>query len=341
MDYKISMIIPIFNVESFLGNLIDSLINQTFGFENIELILVDDCSTDNSRAIIESYADKYDNIKPIFLDENSGAASFPRNVGIEHATAPYMQFVDADDDVDRDYCRVLYDLITSNDVDIVNCNHSSKLNNQLYISKDIETINYKAEFVNENDKMLLGYTAWGNIYTSSLIKENNIRFPSTQFDDGVFSLTCLAKTSKPVIQIRDYPGYVYLIENEDSITHKASFKTISGFIEAYYICYDILKSFPKEIIYENLINFVDMAIFILVKLDNPKEGIKLLADFENHVSEDIVLKSKPLDILNNKIKNRNYSQALFLVRLFGMFYNNKKIRNSVFVKFSNLRLKDD
>ena len=339
MEYKISMVIPIFNAGQFLDNLINSLINQTFGFENIELILVDDCSSDNSRDIIKSYADKYDNIKPIFLEENSGAASYPRNVGISHATAPYMQFLDADDDVDKDYCYVLYDLITSNDVDIVNCNHSSKLNNQLYISKDIETINFKADFVDENNKMLVGYTAWGNIYKSSLIMENDIRFPSTQFDDGVFSLTCLAATSKPVIQVKDYPGYVYLIENEDSITHKASFKTISGFIEAYYICYDILKKFPKVIIEENLINFVDMAIFILVKFDNPSEGIKLLADFENHVEEDIVLKSKPLNVLNNMIKNRKYGQASFIVRLFALFYNNKRIRNFVFVKFSNLKLK--
>lgn len=341
MSYKISMIIPIFNAGQFLETLINSLISQSFGFENIELILVDDCSSDNSSEIIEIFASRYDNIKPIFLKENSGAASYPRNVGISHATAPYMQFLDADDDVDKDYCKVLYDLIVSNDVDIVNCNHSSKLNNKLYISKDIEVINTNYKFIDENNKMLLGYTAWGNIYTSSLILDNDIRFPPTQFDDGVFSLTCLAKTSKPVIQVKDYPGYVYLIENEDSITHKASFKTISGFIEAYYICYDILNTYPKEIIIENLINFVNMAIFILVKLEDSSEGIKLLADFENYVSEDIVLKSKPLNILNNKIKNRKYSQASFLVRLFAMFYNNKKIRNLVFVKFSNLKPKDD
>ena len=81
--YKISIITPIFNAEKFLRNTIESIIKQSIGFENIELILIDDKSTDKSGEIIKDYANKYDNIKPIFLEKNSGAASFPRNKGIE------------------------------------------------------------------------------------------------------------------------------------------------------------------------------------------------------------------------------------------------------------------
>ena len=70
MNPKISVIVPTYNAESYLMNAVNSVINQSFGFENIELILIDDCSSDNSREIIEEYSKKYDNIKPIFLEKN-------------------------------------------------------------------------------------------------------------------------------------------------------------------------------------------------------------------------------------------------------------------------------
>ena len=76
-NYKISIIIPTYNREKYLKNLIDSLIAQTIGFDNLEVILVDDCSTDNSKSIIKNYASKYNNIKPIFLEKNTGNPSIP------------------------------------------------------------------------------------------------------------------------------------------------------------------------------------------------------------------------------------------------------------------------
>ena len=96
--YKVSVIMPVYNAEEYLGNALDSVINQSMGFENIELILVDDKSTDNSRNIIEEYSNIYYNIKPIFLDENSGCPGIPRNVGIKNASSDYIMFIDNDDE---------------------------------------------------------------------------------------------------------------------------------------------------------------------------------------------------------------------------------------------------
>ena len=95
--YKVSVIIPVYNAEDTLKNAVDSVVNQTIGFENIELILVDDNSSDGSKEIISDYANEYDNVKPIFLSKNSGSPSMPRNVGIDNATAPYLMFLDNDD----------------------------------------------------------------------------------------------------------------------------------------------------------------------------------------------------------------------------------------------------
>ena len=96
--YKISIIIPVFNVEDTLDNAFNSILNQTFGFDDIEVIFVDDFSSDNSRNIIKNYVDKYENVNAFYLDENSGAAGKPRNTGVANANADYIMFLDPDDE---------------------------------------------------------------------------------------------------------------------------------------------------------------------------------------------------------------------------------------------------
>ena len=336
--YKISIIIPVFNAGEFLKRTIEGIIGQTIGFENIELILIDDCSSDNSREIIEEYSEKYDNIKPIFLEKNSGLASYPRNQGIDKATAEYMMFLDSDDEIFDDYCEVLYNKITSYGVDIVNCNNSSKLNNIIYAPNSIKKVSTDDIVVDKKDKLFLKHTAWGNIYKSSLIKDNNIKFPMTMYEDGLFSIECLLNTDKDIIRLPDYPGYIYLIENEDSFTHKASLRTINGFLDGYKLCLDLLeKSDCDRDTKERLVSsFINMAIFILIKLDDLDKGIQMLHDFEKSLDYNITLPTKPLNMVNNKIINGQFGQAKLILKSMAVFYNNKKIRNRIFIKNGNL-----
>ena len=81
-----------------------------------------------------------------------------------------------------------------------------------------------------------------------------------------------------------------------------------------------------------------MSIFILVKLDNLTKGIKILYDFEESLDFDIKLGSRPLKLVNNKIKNGQFTQAKILLKLMGILHNNKKIRNLIFIKYSDLKL---
>ena len=98
MNEKISIILPIFNVGPHLKGGIDSLINQTIGNENLEIIMVDDCSTDESGKIIDEYDEKYECCRAIHLEKNTGAANGPRNRGIEESTGDYIMFLDPDED---------------------------------------------------------------------------------------------------------------------------------------------------------------------------------------------------------------------------------------------------
>ena len=114
MDDKISIILPIFNVGDHLRGGIDSLVNQTIGCENLEIIMVNDCSTDGSDKIIDEYDEKYECCCAIHHEKNSGAAYTPRNTGIDACTGDYIMFLDPDDRYTPDACETLYNAISAN-----------------------------------------------------------------------------------------------------------------------------------------------------------------------------------------------------------------------------------
>lgn len=337
--FKVSIIIPIYNSEEYLEKTIKNVINQSIGFKNIELILIDDCSKDNSKKIIKKYSEQYSNIKPIFLEENSGHPSFPRNEGLKIVTSPYIIFLDSDDGIYDDYCEVLYNTINSNKVDIVNCNHTSKINNKLYIPQKIETINYNTQIMQEDEKLFLNHTVWGNIYRTSFFRENNIKFLHVLFEDVVFSVYCLLKTKKDVISMDDYPGYIYFIENEKSITHKVDSKTMTDFLKVMELINSLLIKYSSSKTRMDLINkLMEMAFFILPKLNNQSEGIEKLYDFENQIGFEIKPVFLPLKILNKQIINKRFRIALILIKIMGVIYNNITIRSFIFVHYSGVKL---
>jgi len=120
--YKISVILPIYNVEKYLKDCVDSIINQTIGFDNIEVIMVDDCSTDSSYEIAKAYEKKYQNCISMRLDERSGAAGKPRNEGIKHATGKYLMFSDPDDFFALDAFEKMYNKIEKEKADFIIAN---------------------------------------------------------------------------------------------------------------------------------------------------------------------------------------------------------------------------
>lgn len=116
--YKISIILPIFNVEKLLERALESIINQTMDLKDIEVIMVDDCSTDGSKEIMVKYSNKYSNFISLCHEKNSGGCGFPRNTGLKVATGEYIIFFDADDELLPDNCEKLYNAIKEYDADI-------------------------------------------------------------------------------------------------------------------------------------------------------------------------------------------------------------------------------
>ena len=169
----ISIIIPIYNVEKYLEKCLDSILNQTY--KNLEIILIDDGSTDNSPNICNSYCEKDKRIK--IIHKNNEGVSSARNKGIELSKGKYIVFIDSDDYVSNEHIEVLYDCIISNNVDLV-------ISNLIDISEDEIILNNeeKESFLMNKDQCLkellsednFYHLCCGNIYRKDLLEK--IRF---------------------------------------------------------------------------------------------------------------------------------------------------------------------
>ena len=310
MTYKISIIIPIFNVEFYIERCLFSIINQTIGFENLEVILVDDVSNDRTHYIIEKYASRYDNIKYKILDENSGAAGKPRNVGIELASADYIMFIDPDDFFTNDACKRLYDIISQENVDIVSGGHAYKGDNKDYVpfprlwistlshpnedEKNREKIvrqmfkdnncQIKFDSVDEMPSMVSNFGLASKIFNRKFIIDKGIDFPiNIPAQDSVFLFNSIIN-AHGIIFINDII-YCYDNNRDDegnaSVSHQADVNRNRGRLSAYQLMLDMSRSKNKEDIYVcyllngKLSNFVSKFI---LKSSLSKEDIEKSLD---------------------------------------------------------------
>lgn len=219
----ISIIIPVYNAELYLVKCLNSLVSQTK--KNIEIIIVNDGSTDRSLDIAEKYASKYPDMIKVINQENQGQ-SVARNVGILESTGKYIGFVDCDDYVNEKMYEILYNKAVEGNLDLVACNV-----NAVYPSKSI-TINSGIDFVSkdltkeERNKLLLNmYTVvWNKIYRRDLFENKDLLFePGIWFEDVLF-LYKMIPYLKSVGFVEDIL-YLY-IQRDNSITYTYSDKLL-------------------------------------------------------------------------------------------------------------------
>ena len=171
---KVSVIVPVYNVEKYIEKCLDSLVNQTLN--NIEIIVVNDGSKDNSQDIIDKYCKKYKNIKS-FIKENGGLSD-ARNAGLDICTGEYITFVDSDDLIDKDFIKILYDISKQKDADIVACSTKRFKNEPIIkqdkpvIIKEFSVLEVIKNTYQTNDMEFL--TAWGKLYKKFIFA--NLRY---------------------------------------------------------------------------------------------------------------------------------------------------------------------
>ena len=204
---KVSVIIPVYNVEKYLERCLDSVINQTL--KDIEIICINDCSPDNSLEILKKYAKKDSRIQIVDLKENKGAA-IARNEGLKIAQGEYIGFVDPDDYVELDFYEKLYNRAVETSADIVKGDVKTHfLDGNVLKSDELNSL------INKN-KFYFLYNWWSAIYKASLVFNNKITFPDEcpKAQDVVFLNRCLIK-SKKVVTLED--AYYCHIKREGSL----------------------------------------------------------------------------------------------------------------------------
>ncbi len=203
--YKVSVIIPVYNTEQYLNKCLDSLVNQTL--KDIEIILINDGSTDNSQNIIDEYSAKYPDKIKSFIKENGGQAT-ARNLGITKATGEYIGFVDSDDWIELNMYEELYNKALSEGLDIVCCNEYLVTDNVK--KKNFNRLMYPNDI--NNNYIIRESGAWNKIIKRDLIINNNIFFLENRIYEDLATIPTLALYTNKIGYIDSYL-YNYLIRN--------------------------------------------------------------------------------------------------------------------------------
>lgn len=231
MNEKVTVVLPIYNVEAYLERCIISVVNQTY--RNLEIILVDDGSTDGCPKICEHWAKKDNRI--IVVHKKNEGLGMARNTGIDYATGKYICFFDSDDYVASNMIEKCYEKVNSNNADIVvygfyNVDSSGKIKGSvipktkrlMYEGSDV-TDKFLPDLIAPNivfgEKTDLRMSAWSCFYSMDLIKKNSWRFVSERqiISEDIYSLLLLYKSIKCVCVLTE--ALYYYCENETSLTH--------------------------------------------------------------------------------------------------------------------------
>ena len=238
VDELISIIVPVYNVKDYLKTCIDSIVSQTY--TNLEIILVDDGSTDGSGEILDAY--KKNDERIIVIHKTNGGLSDARNFGIDRHTGEYLFFVDSDDYIHIDTIRLMYNVLKRTDSDIVECGiaHVYDKSNCHIFEKPLSH-NYKVYDHDEAVERVINYKskimAWNKLYKSSLFKE--IRYPVGKINEDVYTTPYVIDKCDKYTYL-DAVLYAYVQRDNSIMNRKFNKKRL-----------DIIGAHEKEIQYFN------------------------------------------------------------------------------------------
>ena len=241
---KISIIVPVYNVEKYIAKCLKSLTLQTL--QGIEIIIVNDGSLDRSIDIIEKYV-KENPTKIKYYEKKNGGLSSARNYGIEYATGEYVAFLDSDDYVEINMYEEMYNLAKKENADMVECDFIWEWE---YGKKVYDK---RKEYKTKEDMMKKPrVVVWNKIYKREILNKNKIRFPEGLiYEDMEFFYKLLPHLNK-ISYINKY--FVHYIQRKDSISNKQTkkiediFKILDNIFD-YYKEQNLYNQYEKELKY--------------------------------------------------------------------------------------------
>ena len=299
---KISVIVPVYNVEDYLEECIESILGQTY--KNLEIILVDDGSTDNSSKICDTYEKKDNRIKVIHK-ENGGLSS-ARNNGLKHITGDYISFVDSDDFINKTMYEKLYMAIKQYDADVVKSNFANVKD-----GKVVETKSTGESKLYNREEAMLNYmktpykynkhfkvVVWDALYKRELF--DGIQFPEgLLYEDGYVTPKVIFK-SKRLVHL-DESLYYYRINDKGIMSQgmtQKSLKSIDDCKEAHLLVKDEIPSCGSISAEKWLRKYLTTYNTLLNRSDLDKDGY-----YKNYITEQ-------LKYYNNYFKSFNINKKL-------------------------------
>lgn len=303
MNELISIIVPVYNVESYLKKCIESIINQTY--RNIEIILINDSSSDNSGAICDNYAQK-DNRIIVLHKPKIGVAS-ARNAGLDISKGEYIMFVDSDDWIEKNFCEEAINMIHSKAVDCVSFGYYEYINGNKSIKvtskpRYIQSEEAIKSIINFDD--VIYNLVWNKISHRSLFDE--VRFPEGYlYEDNAVVYKIFDKAK--MIYISDKPLYNYFRRLGSTTWSPVSAKIVNDKFDIWNERFLFIRQNYPSIIKDQLLQLTTLSINSLSIIDWSSN-----ADIENKLINFLLVNKH--DILKLKMTPK------IKIKLLGFYY---------------------
>jgi len=308
-DILVSVIVPIYNAERYISETIESILNQSL--KNIEIILVNDGSTDSSLIICEQYLQKDSRIK--FVNQNNSGVSIARNNGLKLANGEYVFFMDSDDTIDSNFLNTSYNVAKKQDFDIV----------------------VVGEYCCQRLPNAFALPTWGQFLRHDFLKQHSdIRFPENiqPCEDGLFSNQLLALTKN----IGANPAGVYNYRHHEEQNHKKNNDNVEKVLAQIPSWFKILENFYKK---HNL--FESHALHLALFMEHEPLQLRYLSmalneNQKTHLHELIkgFMQKNVLPFLKDEDKKKLSKYFLFFIAAknyleFDNYYQKLKIKNKL------------
>lgn len=292
---KVSVIVPVYNTEKYLKKCLDSLVNQTL--DDIEIIVINDCSPDNAKKILSEYEKKYKNIKVIHNKTNKGIG-YNRNLGIEKASGKYIAFVDSDDYVDITMYEKMYNKAEKENLDLVLCNFYKNLEKQ---DGSLEALvpefiipNFKNTTLKDYPDLLLkvNLAPWNKLYRKNLFTAD-VRFPENlKYEDAIVVIKTMARAKK--IGIVDERLNYYLVRSKSETTVMD---------KRVYDIFEVTKMMIEELKSHDYYNDIEEYAEAMTVINLFRYTIQQKFQKDKNIRNDFI--DKVFDYLNSEFPNWN------------------------------------
>lgn len=334
MNNKVSVIVPIYNASKYLSRSIESILNQSY--DNLEIILIDDCSTDNSKDIIKNYALKDSRIKPFYSELNQGVSK-SRNIGLKSVSGDYVMFMDADDYIVKDMIKIMLEKAIKYNSDMIDSYHLIIYNNKTFL----EHKPLKKDLIlgNKDNIEMITKSSYitGKLINTKLLKGLLFNENLRRYEDLVFEHELKLRVNNYCL-IKDVLYYYYQVTGSLINTLGEKHKV---YLEAAKIVLDLYKNENKEsrLAIESMLftNAFLTGITKVIKNDESLEyNEKLLKDYLEESSK--IFKTYKENKYINSIIKKFFDKLLNNDKSLNKFVKNTKKRDFIKPYFTVLSL---